>query len=80
MRTLEVNSQHHQGIAVVGAGLRVVARAEDHLVEAVELPDEPVVGVQWHPEVYWHDCAHAMDLMRGFSAECTVRAAARTPT
>jgi GMP synthase-like glutamine amidotransferase len=39
-------------------------------VEAVELPDEPVVGVQWHPEVLWHDCAHAMDLLRGFTAEC----------
>ena len=67
---LQVNSQHHQGIAVVGAGLRVVARAVDHLVEAVELPDEPVVGVQWHPEVLWHTCAHAMDLLRGFAAEC----------
>ncbi|HEY6573545.1 MAG TPA: gamma-glutamyl-gamma-aminobutyrate hydrolase family protein [Mycobacterium sp.] len=67
---LQVNSQHHQGIAVAGAGLRVVARAVDHLIEAVELPDEPVVGVQWHPEVLWHTCAHAMDLLRGFAAEC----------
>jgi hypothetical protein len=31
--------------------LRVVARAEDGLPEAVELPVLPyVVGVQWHPE------------------------------
>jgi putative glutamine amidotransferase len=67
---LQVNSQHHQGIAVVGAGLRVVARAVDHLAEAVELTDEPVVGVQWHPEVLWHNCAHAMDLLRGFAVEC----------
>jgi putative glutamine amidotransferase len=67
---LHVNSQHHQGIAIVGAGLRVVARAVDHLVEAVELPNDPVVGVQWHPEVLWHKCAHAMDLLRGFAAEC----------
>jgi gamma-glutamyl-gamma-aminobutyrate hydrolase PuuD len=48
---LQVTGQHHQDIAVVGAGLRVVARAVDHLIEAVELHDEPVVGVQWHPEV-----------------------------
>jgi putative glutamine amidotransferase len=67
---LRVNSQHHQGIAVAGAGLRVVARAVDSLIEAVELPDEPVAGVQWHPEVLWHSCVHAMDLMRGFAAEC----------
>ncbi len=47
----EVNSMHHQGINRLGAGLRVVARAEDGLPEAVELPVLPfVVGVQWHPE------------------------------
>jgi dimethylaniline monooxygenase (N-oxide forming) len=45
-------------------------RAVDHLVEAVELPDEPVVGVQWHPEVLWHNCAHAIELLRGFAAAC----------
>jgi putative glutamine amidotransferase len=67
---LQVNSQHHQGIAVAGAGLRVVARAVDQLIEAVELADEPVVGVQWHPEVLWRNCAHATDLLCGFAAEC----------
>jgi hypothetical protein len=40
-----------------------------HLIEAVELPDEPVVGVQWRPEVLWHTCAHAMGLLRGSAAE-----------
>ena len=47
----EVNSMHHQGIDQVGFGLRVVARAEDGLPEALEAPALPfVVGVQWHPE------------------------------
>jgi putative glutamine amidotransferase len=47
----EVNSMHHQGIGQVGQGLRVVARAEDGLIEALEAPELPyVVGVQWHPE------------------------------
>jgi putative glutamine amidotransferase len=47
----EVNSMHHQGIDAVGYGLRVVARAEDGLPEALEVPALPfVVGVQWHPE------------------------------
>ena len=67
---IQVNSQHHQGIAVPGDRVCVVARAPDQLIEAVELRGEPVVGVQWHPEVLWHTCAHAMDLMRGFAAEC----------
>ena len=47
----EVNSMHHQGIEEVGYGLRVVARADDGLPEALEAPHLPfVVGVQWHPE------------------------------
>ncbi|HHY55251.1 MAG TPA: gamma-glutamyl-gamma-aminobutyrate hydrolase family protein [Chloroflexi bacterium] len=47
----EVNSMHHQGLDRIGFGLRVVARAEDGLPEAVEAPALPyVVGVQWHPE------------------------------
>ena len=47
----EVNSMHHQGIDRIGFGLRVVARAEDGLPEALEAPALPfVVGVQWHPE------------------------------
>jgi putative glutamine amidotransferase len=49
----EVNSHHHQGVDVVGAGGRVSARSEpDGVPEAVEWPDRRfVVGVQWHPEV-----------------------------
>jgi putative glutamine amidotransferase len=50
-RKHEVNSMHHQGIHRVGFGLRVVARAEDGLPEALEAPALPfAVGVQWHPE------------------------------
>jgi len=45
-----VNSLHHQ--AVAGAGdLRVAARAEDGLVEAIEAEGAGFcIGVQWHPE------------------------------
>lgn len=49
-----VNSYHHQGIRELGEYLRPVARADDGLVEAVELHapfgDAWVAGVQWHPE------------------------------
>lgn len=49
---LEVNSFHHQAVRLVGRGLRVVAKAADGVVEAVESldPRRFVVGVQWHPE------------------------------
>jgi len=50
--THRVLSHHHQGIAELGAGLRVCARCgEDGLIEAVEVPDRSfALGVQWHPE------------------------------
>ena len=48
-RTVEVNSFHHQAVKRIGAGLRVVARAEDGTVEAIEGAGF-VVGVQWHAE------------------------------
>jgi putative glutamine amidotransferase len=47
-----VNSSHHQSIREPGNGLRVVARAPDGVIEAVEWTGGPqwVTGVQWHPE------------------------------
>jgi putative glutamine amidotransferase len=47
-----VNSYHHQAIAKVGHGLRIVASAPDGIIEAVESTDHRfVLGVQWHPEL-----------------------------
>ena len=48
---LHINSFHHQAVKHLGEDLRVVARAEDGLVEAIEHRAYPwVLGVQWHPE------------------------------
>lgn len=45
------HSVHHQALKAVSPELRVVGRADDDTVEAVELPGARwVVGVQWHPE------------------------------
>lgn len=47
-----VNSFHHQCVDQVGAGLRVLAQAEDGVVESIEKEDYPfLLGVQWHPEM-----------------------------
>ena len=53
MGATEVNiaSWHHQGIELLGAGLDVVARAPDGVIEAVELDGHPFLeAIQWHPE------------------------------
>jgi putative glutamine amidotransferase len=43
-------SHHHQALDVLGNGLVPVAWAEDGLLEAVELDDGWVLGIQWHAE------------------------------
>lgn len=49
-----VNSLHHQAVDRVGRGLKVVAKSEDGLIEAMEwvLKDRMpfLLLVQWHPE------------------------------
>ena len=45
-----VSCHHHQAIAKLGDGLRVVGRADDGIVEALELDGSFVLAVQWHPE------------------------------
>jgi putative glutamine amidotransferase len=49
---VRVNSSHHQSVQRAGDGLRIVARSQDGVVEAVEAVDQGrfLVGVQWHPE------------------------------
>ena len=50
-RAIPVKSHHHQGLGRVGSGLRVAARADDGVIEAVEDPSRRfAVGVLWHPE------------------------------
>jgi putative glutamine amidotransferase len=57
---LSVNSHHHQAVELTGAGLQVVARSDDGLVEAVEgLGDLRVLGVQWQPELLRSDPAQS---------------------
>ncbi|HET6199238.1 MAG TPA: gamma-glutamyl-gamma-aminobutyrate hydrolase family protein [Candidatus Acidoferrales bacterium] len=48
----QVNSSHHQAIREPGRDLRIVGRATDGVVEAVEWTGDSnwVTGVQWHPE------------------------------
>ena len=48
---LGVNSFHHQAPATLGPGLRVVGKADDGTVEAMESDAKGFVfGVQWHAE------------------------------
>lgn len=54
-----VNSFHHQAVNRPGAGVLVTGRADDDVVEAIELESGLALGVQWHPECLDEDPAFA---------------------
>lgn len=71
-----VNSSHHQSIREPGRDLRVVSRAPDGVIEAVEWTGDSnwVLGVQWHPERMAGSDPFAQSLFRGL-----VRATRKIP-
>lgn len=56
-KIIGVNSFHHMAVKDCAPVLTVTARAEDGIIEAVELKNNPekrfLLGVQWHPEMMW---------------------------
>lgn len=58
----EVNSFHHQAVKTVGEGCKITATATDGIIEAIELTNLPVIGVQWHPE----------ELFDGYKDHCSL--------
>jgi putative glutamine amidotransferase len=71
--TLAVNSMHHQACREVGAGLHMIARAPDGLIEALEVPDHPfALAVQWHPEAL-PEVAEMRALFGALVAACAQR-------
>jgi len=76
---IAVNSLHHQCIAEPGGGMRVAARAEDGLIEAIENPDSAFeIGVQWHPERMAGPAGAG--LFRGLLAACAGSTASNSRT
>jgi putative glutamine amidotransferase len=67
---LKVNSRHHQAASRVAGRLRVVGRAPDGVIEAVEGIDESrfSLGVQWHPENL--AARKHVDIFRTFREAC----------
>ena len=69
---LLTNSFHHQAVKDTGKGLRVIARAEDGVVEALEGENYPfLLAVQWHPECFIRLAVNPMmKIFDAFIAAC----------
>ena len=72
-----VNSWHHQAIDRLGDGVVATGRAEDGVVEAVEVDgDAWVLGVQWELQESWKEDPRQLEVFRAF-VSATRRPAAR---
>jgi putative glutamine amidotransferase len=70
---MKVNALHTQAVDRLGAGLRVAARDQGGMIQAIERDEEPfALGVQWHPEHLFY--AHRQ---RGIFRALVAAAAAR---
>lgn len=77
---LYVNSFHHQAVRDAGDRLRVVARASDGVIEAVESTEhKSILGVQWHPEcLTWQGDSSMLPLFQWIVREADSFSRART--
>jgi len=70
-QSLMVNSLHSQGIARLGEGLAIEARAADGLVEAIRVEAMRFgLAVQWHPEWQTHNNPKQKQIFEAFGRAC----------
>jgi putative glutamine amidotransferase len=79
--TGQVNTNHHQAIARLGASLRISAKTSDGLPEAIEWADPKdkgyLMGVQWHPERMKTGAPLSDPIARAFLQACIIRGVMR---
>jgi putative glutamine amidotransferase len=65
---------HHQAVGALGAGLRVVGRTDDGMLEGIEVADATwIVATQWHPEDNAVDDATQQNLFDEFVRRAAAR-------
>ena len=62
---ISVNSSHHQAARSIGECCVLNAKADDGIIEGIEVKDHPfAISVQWHPEFIVTD--HDAKLLKAF--------------
>ena len=71
---IQANSFHHQAIKTLGNGLRVMALADDGVIEAVYSTENRYIrAYQWHPERLFEIDENNRALFEDFTAACKAR-------
>jgi putative glutamine amidotransferase len=66
-----VLSIHHQAVDKLGKKLKIVARSDDGVIEAIECADcDYGIFVQWHPELMYENLKHRNAIYGSFVAAC----------
>jgi putative glutamine amidotransferase len=72
--SMQVNTFHREAVIEAGDDVIVSARADDAIVEAIELPHHPfAVGIQWHQELVTDPHHPAEQIFVGFVQACRSR-------
>lgn len=70
---VDVRTGNHQAVRDVADGFRVVARADDGVIEAIEHATAWAIGVQWHPEDPLADAQDLAALAESLVAQAAAR-------
>lgn len=65
-----VNSLHHQSIHQLAAGFRVIAKADDQIIEAIQHNKFNIWGVQFHPEMMHNRDIKMQNIFTWFVQKC----------
>ena len=63
-RRVTINSSHKYHVTKLGEGLKVTARSDDGVIEALEHETLPVIGFQFHPERSFRSYPEHLDMIR----------------
>lgn len=74
---IEVNTFHHQSLRKIAPSCRAVGFAPDSIVEAIEVPEYKMIGVQWHPENLYKEYPEEANLFNWLVEEAAVYSRAR---
>lgn len=75
---LMVNTSHREAIGEVSQSVRISARSDDGVIEAIEVPEKRfALGLQWHQERYAGSDHPGNAVFRGFIEACAASSKSR---